>query len=92
MALYEYVCRDCGSNFTKRMPMTEVVQTLPCPNCGKAARKAIGGWAFIGKADEGAGDGPAPWERDDGDDEDGDMAGLGGHDFGHAHGPGGHSH
>ncbi len=95
MALYEYVCRTCKSSFTKRMPMTDVVQELPCPTCGKPAGKAIGGWAFIGKADASLGDGPAPWDSDgDGDDGGDDFGGMGG-DFGghgHSHGPGGHSH
>ena len=95
MALYEYVCRSCNSTFTKRMPMTEVVQEWPCATCGKPARKAIGGFAFVGKADASVGDGPAPW--DDGGDDGGDDfgGGMGGGDFGghgHSHGPGGHSH
>ena len=94
MALYEYLCRDCGTRFTKRMLMADVVQTLPCTSCGKTARKAIGGFAVIGRADASVGDGPAPWDSDGGGDDDGgDMGGMpdfGGH--GHSHGPGGHSH
>ena len=99
MALYEYVCGACGTSFTKRMPMADVVQSLPCTSCGKTARKAIGGWAVIGRASAGVGDGPAPWDSDGGGDDDGggDFGGgdFGGGDFGghgHSHGPGGHTH
>jgi putative FmdB family regulatory protein len=93
MALYEYLCSGCGARTEKRMPMTDVVQLIPCPKCGKQARKVLGGFALVGISDSSAGDGPAPWE-DGGDDGD-----AGGHDHewgggghGHSHGPGGHSH
>jgi putative FmdB family regulatory protein len=101
MALYEYVCGACGARFEKRMPMSEVVQVLPCTACGKPARKAIGQFAVTGVATEGVGDGPAPWEDDgsgDGLDGGDDFGGFGGHghshDFGHghSHGPGTHTH
>ena len=54
----------------------------------------------VGIAQESFGDGPAPWDSDDGGDDDfGGMAGMGGmgggDDFGghgHSHGPGGHTH
>lgn len=79
------------------MPMTDVVQLIPCPKCGKQARKILGGFALVGISDASVGDGPAPWE-DGGDGEDGHDhewgGGDGGHDHGHghSHGPGGHSH
>lgn len=99
MALYEYVCGACGARFEKRMPMSEVVQVLPCTACGKPARKAIGQFAVTGVATADAGDGPAPWDDDGGDDGgDDDFGGFGGHghshDFGHghSHGPGTHTH
>lgn len=100
MALYEYICSACGAHTEKRMPMSDVLQVIPCPTCGKQAKKAIGGWAVVGRAEASLGDGPAPWDSDGGDDG-GDGGGdLGGghghsHDFGghgHSHGPGGHSH
>jgi putative FmdB family regulatory protein len=96
MALYEYICPDCGTRTDKRMPMTDVLQSIPCPHCGKTARKALGGWAVVGVAQAGVGDGPPPWDGDDGGL--GDMGDLGGghsHDFGghgHSHGPGTHTH
>ena len=72
------------------MPMTDVLQIVPCAHCGKQAKKVIGGFAVLGRAAAGIEDGPAPWDSDgdDGDDGDGHS-----HDFGgHSHGPGGHSH
>lgn len=89
MALYEYRCPACDERFEKRMPMGDVPQLLPCPSCGAKARKVIGGFALVGRAEAGVGDGPAPWE---------DGGGAGGGDaddithHGHGHGPGGHSH
>jgi putative FmdB family regulatory protein len=96
MALYEYQCGACGTRTEKRMPMADVLQLIPCPSCGKQAKKTIGGFAVVGIAAEGIGDGPAPWD-DGGDGDDGDDFGGGGppHDFGghgHSHGPGGHTH
>lgn len=95
MALYEYLCFDCGTRTEKRMPMSDVLQLIPCPNCGKQAKKTLGGFAVVGRAEASVADGPAPWE-DGGDDGDfGDDGGHGhSHDFGHghSHGPGGHTH
>ncbi|MGE5596994.1 MAG: FmdB family zinc ribbon protein [Hyphomicrobiales bacterium] len=96
MALYEYLCSDCGTRTERRMSMADVLQLIPCPSCGKQARKVIGGFAVVGRAEAGVGDGPAPWD-DDGD-GDGGLGDDGGgdhghsHDFGHSHGPGGHTH
>ncbi len=97
MALYEYHCTTCGTRTEKRMPMTDVLQLIPCPSCGKQAAKVIGGFAVVGIAAEGIGDGPAPWEDGGGDDGGGgdDFGGGHSHDFGghgHSHGPGGHTH
>ncbi len=87
MALYEYLCGSCGNRFEKRMPMSEVLQLVPCPNCKKKAKKVIGSFAIVGVADSSLGDGPAPWE------DGGDMPGMGGGDHGHSHGGDhGHSH
>lgn len=93
MALYEYVCAACGAHTEKRMPMSAVLQVVPCSKCGKQAKKAIGGFAFVGRASASVGDGPAPWDDDGGDGGDdfgGGMDDFGGH--GHSHGPGGHTH
>jgi len=94
MALYEYHCPDCGTLTEKRMPMSDVLQFIPCPTCGKSAKKVMGNFAVLGRAEASVGDGPAPWEAGGGDDF-GDDDGLGmggGMDHGHSHGPGGHSH
>lgn len=97
MALYEYLCPACGARTERRMPMSDVLQAVPCSSCGQLARKVIGGFAVVGRAEASLGDGPAPWDddADDGGDDMGDMGGLGhSHDFGHghSHGPGGHTH
>lgn len=95
MALYEYLCSACGARTEKRMPMTDVVQLIPCPKCGKQAQKVLGGFALVGISDASVADGPAPWE-DGGDDGEGghdhEWGGGGDHGHGHSHGPGGHSH
>jgi putative FmdB family regulatory protein len=93
MALYEYACAACGTRTEKRMPMADVLQAIKCPRCGKQAKKAIGGFAVVGRADASVGDGPAPWEDGGGMDDGGFGGGMddfGGH--GHSHGPGGHTH
>ncbi|GIW56830.1 MAG: hypothetical protein KatS3mg082_3234 [Nitrospiraceae bacterium] len=98
MALYEYVCASCGTRTEKRMPMSDVLQFIPCPRCGKQAKKAFGRVALVGLAQPGIEDGPAPWE-DGGSGEGGEGHGhsheWGGghsHSHGHSHGHGGHSH
>ncbi|MBE7519245.1 MAG: zinc ribbon domain-containing protein [Thermoflexaceae bacterium] len=94
MALYEYYCEGCGARTERRMPMSDVLQFVPCPKCGKQAKKIVGNFAIVGRAEAGIGDGPAPW--DDGGADLGDGGGHGhSHDFGghgHSHGPGGHGH
>ncbi len=110
MALYEFICTDCNTTFNKRIPMSEVRSIWPCDdlhggkcpktkaNCGKQARKPIGGFAVLGVAEASMGDGPAPWDDAGGGDFGGGDdfgGGGGGGDFGghgHSHGPGGHSH
>ena len=97
MALYEYLCPSCGTRTDKRMPMTDVLQTIPCPKCGKQAKKTMGNWAVVGVSQASVGDGPAPWRSAGGDDDGGDFGDLGGGadpfgGHGHSHGPGGHSH
>ena len=89
MALYEYHCPACNTSTEKRMPMSAVLMSIDCPKCGKKATKRIGQFAVLGRAEEGIGDGPAPW--DDGGDGGMDFGDdFGGH--GHSHGPGGHTH
>ena len=79
--------------------MSDVVQFVACSSCGAQAKKTIGNFAVVGRAEAGIGDGPAPWDAGGlGGDDDG-MGGLDGfggddhgHDHGHSHGPGGHTH
>lgn len=95
MALYEYVCASCGTRIEKRMPMSDVLQFVPCPACGKQAQKSFGRFVLVGRAQPGVEDGPAPWEESGGDVDDGGHGHShewGGHSHGHSHGPGGHSH
>ena len=37
MALYEYRCSSCGSDFEVRRPMSEAGLGAPCPECGEDA-------------------------------------------------------
>jgi len=98
MALYEYVCGSCGTRTEKRMPMSDVLQFVPCPRCGNQAQKAFGRFALVGVAQPGVEDGPAPWEDGGdsaGEDGHGHSHSWGSHSHGghsHSHGPGGHSH
>lgn len=71
MALYEYLCDSCGTRFDKRMPMSDVLQLVPCTSCSAQARKVLGNFAFVGKS-TGLGDGLS-WDMDA-------MAAGGGHD------------
>lgn len=94
MALYEYLCPDCGARTERRMSMSDVLQFVPCSSCGKQARKIVGNFAIMGRSDAGIGDGPAPWDAGGGGDLGGGDHGHS-HDFGghgHSHGPGGHTH
>ena len=93
MALYEYHCPACGKRTEKRMPMSDVLQFVPCGSCGKQAKKVIGNFAVVGRAEASIGDGPAPWDSDGGgDDAAGGEFGGDDHGHGHSHGPGGHTH
>jgi len=95
MALYEYLCAACGTRTDKRMPMSDVLQQIPCPKCGKQARKTMGSWSVVGGTQAGVEDGPAPWDSDGGGDDFGGEGLGGGFDMGghgHSHGAGGHSH
>ena len=39
MAIYEYRCGSCGTEFEARRPMSEAADPAPCPKCGsKGAR------------------------------------------------------
>ncbi len=39
MAIYEYRCGSCGTEFEARRPMSEASEPAPCPKCGgKGAR------------------------------------------------------
>ncbi len=35
MAIYEYRCGSCGTEFEARRPMSEAADPAPCPKCGK---------------------------------------------------------
>lgn len=39
MALYEYRCADCGTEFEQRRPMSEADSSAECPACGKQAAR-----------------------------------------------------
>ena len=96
MALYEYFCKKCEVSFEIRIPMAEVTQFSPCPNCDERASKVIGNFTFVGRVEAGSGDGPAPWEDESASNSantgSADLPNLDGHPHGHSHGPGGHTH
>ncbi len=37
MAIYEYRCGSCGTEFEARRPMSEASDPAPCPKCGSKA-------------------------------------------------------
>ena len=39
MAVYEYRCGSCGTEFAVRRPMSEVGDPAPCPKCGGKGAK-----------------------------------------------------
>lgn len=92
MALYEYHCQKCGTRFEKRMPMSEVLQLVPCPSCKAQAKKVLGNFALVGNSEPGLADGPAPWDSEGGADDDHGHGHSHDAGHGHSHGPGGHSH
>lgn len=62
MALYEYHCESCGARFDKRMPMSDVLQLVPCTNCSATAKKVMGNFAIVG-ADKGGGFDGLSWDN-----------------------------
>ncbi len=89
MALYEYLCSECGARTERRMSMSDVLQFVPCAKCGKQARKIVGNFAIVGRSEPGLEDGPAPWDDGAGGD---DLDAEDDFGHGHSHGPGGHTH
>jgi putative FmdB family regulatory protein len=41
MAIYVYHCRECDTEFTEQMPMSEFVSEYDCPECGAPAPNRI---------------------------------------------------
>ena len=42
MPMYEYVCRNCGSRITIRIPFAELGTTKPsCANCGSPMERVF---------------------------------------------------
>ena len=39
MAIYEYRCGTCGTEFESRRPMSEAGEPAPCPKCGGEGSK-----------------------------------------------------
>ena len=84
MALYEYRCQQCETTFEKRMPMTEVLEFVPCPSCGGQAKKLMGTFVVVGRAEPSEADKPPPWEREGSEEDDFDLESDFG-DHGHSH-------
>jgi len=47
MPLYPYTCESCGG-FQKWQSMTECDQSIACPRCGRAARRAVSAPTILG--------------------------------------------
>lgn len=41
MALYEFHCPECTSNFDLRRPMAEADDLAPCPECGSLLTERV---------------------------------------------------
>jgi putative FmdB family regulatory protein len=41
MAVYVYVCKECGNDFEKQMPISEFVSEFECPKCGAKAPNRV---------------------------------------------------
>ncbi len=41
MAVYEYLCPNCGKEFELMRPMSQAGRPAKCPKCGSKARKLI---------------------------------------------------
>lgn len=41
MPVYEYLCQDCGADFSVLRPMAQSSQPHACPGCGGEAQRAL---------------------------------------------------
>ena len=49
MPMYEYTCRSCGSDFERKLRMSQAGEPQTCPSCDSLdTRKRIGAIAFNG--------------------------------------------
>lgn len=49
MAIYEYRCPGCGSEFETQHPMSKADEPTPCPRCGAAAQRLPSIFAASGR-------------------------------------------
>ncbi|MBL7120016.1 MAG: zinc ribbon domain-containing protein [Dehalococcoidia bacterium] len=45
MAIYEYLCPRCQTEFDLMRPMTEADRPAACPKCGSEGQRLISGFA-----------------------------------------------
>jgi putative FmdB family regulatory protein len=48
MLLFDYVCDHCGERFEVFLGRDDDEDEVLCPNCGKPARRELGGFAARG--------------------------------------------
>jgi len=44
MAIYEYLCPNCQTEFELMRPMSEADKVATCPKCGSAGQKLLSGF------------------------------------------------
>ncbi len=57
MPIYEYTCKDCGTQFEKLVRSFGASVEVQCPECGSAHTKK--GWSLFGTALDGSLGSPA---------------------------------
>ncbi len=54
MPIYEYVCSDCESEFSRLRPMSQVHAPIPCAACGSAhTSRKLSLFAAVSKGHDG---------------------------------------
>jgi putative FmdB family regulatory protein len=55
---YEFICRECGENFTTIVPYSQKKE-VRCPKCGSQDLKEVFGLGFVGGGDGGGAAAPS---------------------------------
>ena len=46
MAVYEYLCRNCGHKYELRRPMADRDEPAACPECGQHGERQLSAFGF----------------------------------------------